>query len=170
MFVKNFYKALASYLTGQPATLIDEAGNEFTLYASFAPMYGGTSASSGQPSMGVFYKNNWSGVCFGTGTAEPTIDDYEIAHLGTANYSATSTIAHEHDDTGVTSTAVYVVENISASAFTIREIGIMGGSYVSSSSYTRFLVEKTKLEEPVTIAAGAKAVITHTIRYNYPTA
>lgn len=73
------------------------------------------------------------------------------------------------DDNGITMPWIYTITNSSATDITIAEVGLWGYINYAASSMENALLERTVLDEPVTIPAGGIGMVTYSIRYNYPT-
>lgn len=112
----------------------------------------------------------YGGAVLGTGTTPPSLDDYRLSGDMITDFNYTSTVSIEEVDGGVEYTAVYTITNAGADEFTIGEIGLFGTTYGSSSASYAVLIERTVLDEPVTIPAGGVGQVTYTIRMEYPTA
>lgn len=99
------------------------------------------------------------GVAFGSdGTAE-TEDDYKFANGCFSDITMTiSNSSGTKDENGGLATKEYVIVNNSSEEITIREVGLWWYS---------LLLERTVLDNPVTIAAGGVGVIKYSLRYNY---
>lgn len=120
-----------------------------------------------QPS-GVVFTTTSAGIVLGTGTTPPTIHDYRLESQITSGLtSQVSTLVDEDNN------RIYKITLISTSEdpITIGEIGIMGGFYASErSGYNYALIERTVLDEPVTIPAGEIGIVEYTIRMQMPEA
>lgn len=119
----------------------------------------------------------YNGVVFGTGNVAPTIDDYKLSGelvtgLNTSNVTFVTTDTYENGRR--TRTVVYTISNTADADITIGEVGLVGfirGASSSSSSYTynnQVLLERTALEEPVTIPAGGVGRVTYSITVEDP--
>ena len=108
---------------------------------------------------------NSEGVSFGTGTTPPTVNDYSLEAIISSGLTvATPSV------TTVTQTDSYleatVTFGVRASVeTTITEIGYKMACSIPSSTDT-FLIDRTVLDEPITIPAGQSKQITYTIRFN----
>lgn len=110
-----------------------------------------------------------SGVAFGTGTTEPALDDYTLSGniVSTLTPSSETTITHTADFSSLT--CVYTLSNTGDADVTIAEVGLFS-TPITNSGYRICLLERTVLDEPVTIPAGGVGRVTYTIRMEYPTA
>lgn len=104
---------------------------------------------------------NKYGVVFGTDGTPATEDDYTFANGFISGIAMTvSKSSGAQDDTGGTGGAIereYVIVNNNSEDITIREIGIW---------WKGLLLERTVLDNPVTIAPGEAGGIKYSLRYN----
>lgn len=122
--------------------------------------------------------NRIYGVWFGSGTTAPTKDDYKLeapitSGLGINNNTIRPLVNNLEPGVYEISSS-YQVTNQTEEAITISEIGVW--SYLtteSSSSSTRncfpVLMERTVLDEPITIEPGMTKVVTYKLTINQPT-
>lgn len=117
----------------------------------------------------VIWDTNNSGILLGKGTTKATIDDVRLDSQITTGLSVSVSTSVDDNYDRVLS---LLVTNNSSEPITIGEIGMQGwvytGNNTTSSAYC--LVERTVLDNPVTIPAGGIGQVTYTIRFNYPTA
>ena len=110
----------------------------------------------------------YGGVIFGDGDAPPTVDDYKLSGNLITSINATLKSIYREDNFTLGCyeiKAEYTVANTSTKSITIREIGLIAaGGASNSQSAMKCLLERTVLDEPVTIPRGSSAVITYTIR------
>lgn len=114
---------------------------------------------------------SYGGVILGTGDTPPTFDDYKLAGDIISGFVYTSTLSANSDENGVTLKAKYTITNNNASEITIKELGLingMGGSTFTASE--KGLLDRTVLDNPVTIPAGGVGQVEYTITFNLPTA
>lgn len=110
----------------------------------------------------------------GTGTTAPTFDEYEMSgEIITTISSIVSSNSHTVEEDGVAITTTWTVTNTGTEAITIGEVGFYGtyktATAVSNSSTAAMLIERTVLDEPITIEAGGVGQVTYTVRLKYPT-
>lgn len=188
MLLKNFYAAIfaPSFETGDKIPIKNEYGKDATYYrpndksvsSSYTPMlirelydtigfYGMSKALATAKQAGR--------AIIGTGTTPPTFDDYGLSGsiITTISSSVASTSKTVEED-GITISTTWSITNTSDEAITIGEIAFWGGyngsSNANSSSASKMCIERTVLEEPLTIEAGGVGQLTYTIRLKYPTA
>lgn len=175
MFLRNWYKAIGQVMASMSAktTYVTTSGSEFSLNNAID----NTVVQLGYPSDNYFAPamkkvrtaiSTYGGVIFGSGTIPPTIDDYNLSGSLLTTITASVNYNFTTDDSGVCYEAVYTITNTGASEITIGEIGLLAGG--DSAPNKKFLVERTVLDNPVTIPAGGIGQVTYTIRMNYPTA
>lgn len=169
MLTRNYYLALAAREFGKLNTVIDVTGKE---NAQCGVPYNGSSGTiketMNSPQKGASML--FAGVYFGTGTTPPTMDDYKLAGDVFTTHSTVASVTTVHEDTLSTVTALYNVCNTGTADVTIGEIGLVSTIYQGSSGLGYMMIERTVLDEPVTIPAGGVGQVTYTIRMNYPTA
>lgn len=118
------------------------------------------------------------GTILGDGTADESFDDYCLSGNQITTFDFTYTLAETMTETGYDLTAVYTITNTGDTRFTVGEVGLVSDGLVwytqdsTSSTYKRnrnYLVNRTKLESPITIEAGGVGQVTVTYSMNYPT-
>lgn len=121
-------------------------------------------------SLSLVFGYNFDGIVLGTGTTEPTEDDYRLENIITSGLTGSFTTNSGVEDGSPYGDINLTLQNTSNAAITITEIGIIR-SYndatsfgATSGSSHRYLMDRTVLAEPVTIAAGATAIITYTLK------
>ena len=177
MFLKNYYKALYTTTKSENATAVNYSGGSAELNASYVQnsiQLMGTGYTNRNPNMSRLMNTLASscGAIIGTGTVPPTMDDYCLSGTLITTFTATGAVTKGSDDLGEYLTALYTITNTGTEDFTIGEIGLIGAGHSGSSSAAnvKMLLERTVLDEPVTIPAGGVGQVTYTIRMNYPTA
>lgn len=173
MFVNNWYTMLKSAAMYSNPTIVNTNGatKTVTSYDNFQSIqigYDGTS-TNGQTKLENVLTNisattscQNGGVAFGNGTREPSMDDYTLSGSLVTAFTASALMSK----TGNTITVTYTLT--ATKDITISEIGLFS-LYYSGNRYP-FLVERTLLDEPVTIAAGGVGQVVYTITFNIPTA
>lgn len=118
-----------------------------------------------------------TGILFGTGNTQPTVDDITLSGdaVPIASFSKSYTYKFAYKEDCVEISTLITLTNNTEEAITIGEIGLFSiFSYRYSSSYGHpthyypFMIERTALETPITIAPGGVGQVTYTIRMNYP--
>ena len=165
MLTKNFYSYMRAAFKKTSATFTKTDGTTETIGLTndsppFVIMqYWTTSVDIG-------------GVSFGTGNTPAAISDYYLESIldskkiGVATPSA---VSFSQFDTYEEHSVTFGITNKTAEAITISEVGLTAVPYYSSSTSTRkcVLVDRTVLDNPITIPAGQSKQITYTIRFNY---
>lgn len=119
-----------------------------------------------------------AGVCFGLGTTPPTVDDYKLENQITAGVTITRTSetgGRDQNGNPLYDT-VYSIKNNTAAAITVSEIGWRvdalcnsrmfagGGGYYNTYS---LLIDRTVLDNPITIAAGETGLVKYTVSASF---
>lgn len=116
--------------------------------------------------------DDYSNLRFGSGMTPPTLNDYKLESMITKNMTVVSAATEEAkivDDT-VTRTCSYILKNTGSVDVVIGEVGMFHTSYYSSNSTkTRFLIDRTVLDEPITIAPGGTGTVVYTLTFKCPT-
>ena len=163
MLTKNFYALMRNGLGITSSNVVNE--NNEIKKAAYTSSYW----------YGIFTKMNYydstsNSQCveFGNGTTPATINDYNLESKITTgiNVAYPSSVTTEQTDSYILWTVTF---GVTASVeTTISEIGLKSLATLSSNnSSTRVLIDRTVLDEPVTIPAGQSKQITYTIRFNY---
>jgi hypothetical protein len=111
-----------------------------------------------------------TGTIIGTGTTPPALDDYCLSGTMITAFTSSSNISKGSDEQGDYLEALHTITNTGSEPFTIGEIGLVGRSSNATNASSRFLFERTVLDEPVTIPAGGVGQVTHKIRMIFPVA
>lgn len=183
MFLKNWYHILGTIIMtdgtarmpavdfkGVDKYVVNDSYNVVALKDKAMGDYSFPSSATG----------NDAGVWFGDGDAEPTMDDYNLSGtklLSTdASGGAGSCVATMNSDTGEASlTGTYMINNLRDTEIVIREVGIVlnvkaSTTATGSASASYFMVERSLLDEPVTIPAGGFGQVVYTVKMGFPTA
>lgn len=175
MFTANYYKGILKIHNPAGVTKYTGlAGTELTHggYNDWMNLGGAISATSARQ---AYIKNLQTtfggngGVVLGTGRNAPTLEDYALFGELITGYTYSSSVSNVVDETGQSITATYTITNNNDMAFTIGEVGIIASFTSSATASNKALLERTVLEEPLTIQPGGVGVLTYTIRMNYPT-
>ena len=165
MLTKNFFSFLRATLQGINATYTLTNGT--TQNTQFANV-----------KLPLAVMTTWgkvvtsSGVSFGTGTTQATVEDYCLESiLGDTQISASppSQVSFSRGDSFDEYSVSFGVTNTTDEAITISEVGLTAAPYYTGSNDTSFyaLVDRTVLDTPVTIPAHETKHIAYTIRFNY---
>lgn len=187
MLLLNYYNAIAAftigykgndvpmkrtdgtlvYLSDTPSTLID-FDNTAQYYAYMGRL---VSSSIDSHTLTSAPGSNAPGVLLGDGTAEPTINDYALSgNIVNSGLTHVCTLTKSADDSGITLTADFTITNGNDNDITISEVGLCGWSRgtttagsTGSGKISRYLVDRTLLENPITIPAGGVGQLTYSI-------
>ena len=169
MFTRNWYNGLAVYWSG----LKQESGWKFRGLdggANFLEMY--MKSSSSYPVQPIFTFNNsfpGNGVSFGDGSVPPTLDDYTLSGSPITTLSITSAVIVSNNEDDASITGVYTITNTGSDEVTIREVAMFRSVPRYTSGNFTIMLDRTVLDNPVTIPAGGIGQVTYTIRLNCPT-
>lgn len=173
MLTRNFWNVFASLFAGLNTAIeiTDYSGNKQTneyVFYNNGPYQGTVSMltvagnCTDSPTLKKVITNEWDkGTAFGDGTAEPTIDDYNLSGNIIKTLTGTANVTTSTDDNGVEITSVFTLTNTGTEPVTISEVGRFGG-------FRTFLVERVLLETPVTLVPNGIGQVTFTTRFNYP--
>lgn len=143
------------------------SGNERTLFSKYDTSGGSNAVTNLMYNVNTYYGQ---GVVFGNGSTPVAEDDYKLSGDLITTFTCTKTISQQIDELGCTVTGLYRITNTGTTAITISEIGMLGAFHYASSYNDRFLIERTLLDEPITIEPSGIGQVTYTVRVNYPTA
>ena len=175
MFTLNYYKGIlkvhnpagVTKYTGLGGTEVTHGG-----YSDWMNLGGAITATTARQ---AYIKNLQTtfggngGVVLGTGTKAPTLEDYKLWGELIAGYTYSSSVENVVDETGQSITATYTITNNNDMAFTIGEVGVIASFTKNATSSEKALLERTVLDEPLTIQPGSVGVLPYTIRIAYPT-
>lgn len=173
MFTRNYYNALGVALSGVTRTngIVD-------VYGSTSDFYYLTTTSNGYTcyrGLGVYElklcTNQYStGIVLGTGTTPPTLNDYWVSGELVTNVSASFSTSMDIGEDYMTAKVIITITNTGDSNITIGEVGLVRECYYKSNSTRMCLMERTVLDEPVTIAVGGVGQVVYKLKLNHPTA
>lgn len=156
---------LRNYYSMQPYTLMSHSGG----YVSTSGVEG--VVSSGTPNIKSLMQTrltaySGAGVVFGTGDAEPTLVDTKLSGNIVTGYTSSYSQSSGVDTDGRPYVrTLYTLTNTGSTAKTIKEVGLL--ATVASSTYA--LIERTVLDEPVTLAASnGVGQVEYIVYYNPP--
>lgn len=158
MFLKNYYTALRTLVTGLQIHCTYTNGNGSNLFPTDAPsvlrICDALSAVSNSTS--------GSAVVVGSGTTPPSVTDYKLGSQITT-VSGTASYQRVTDGATDTFTIVATLTNTGTSSITISEVGLQ----LKATNNSTYMIERTLLEYPITIAPGGIGQVTYTICVNY---
>ena len=176
MFTSNYYKGILKiHNPGGVTKYKGLTGVEQTNggYSDWMNLGGALSATTARQAYIKNLQTTFSsngGVVLGTGTTPPSLDDYALSGELITGYTYTSSVKNEVHEDGQSITASYTITNNGSQAFTIGEVGLIASFTGSASAAAKALLERTVLDEPITIAAGGVGQLTYTIRLYEPVA
>lgn len=118
-----------------------------------------------------------AGIIVGSGTTTPTVDDYSLESMITSGITgsipANPTYTFDSTNNQYVVSKDITIANTGSEAITISEIGILGKVYYGASKGATVgttnkyvLIDRTVLNEAVTIPAGESGVVRYEIRYD----
>lgn len=176
MFTKNWDKDIVAAVLSEPsaANLYAKNVNGELKKISYATMLEIGRAYDYPKCPSIYYLRDsyekGGGVVLGTGTTQPTYEDYKLSGNLVSGYNYTKTVTIANEENRASITAAYTITNTTSSPFTIGEIGLVADILTggNNSSQYKCLLERTVLDSPVTIPAGGVGQITYTITIEYP--
>lgn len=179
MLLKNYYRQLCAQMYNNYTETAVEAvrtnGTTFNVHRTYP-----TTESDQQKMVscfgfyGMYLPLSTSYTCttvvIGTGTQEPTQDDYKLSGNMITGIASTVNATYSVDEDGVQITSIYTITNKNSEAITIGEIAYVGGCNYRSGGgdLLTTLFERTVLDTPVTIEPSGVGQVTYTIRVNAP--
>lgn len=179
MLLRNYYIALAAATMGKNSEMAyapKDTSGDISYYIDYPT----SSIQIGQTNSRNYYTPNmnvvktqyggtgYGGVIFGTGTTPPSIDDYKLSGEVVSTITCTAAVTKTADDAGVTYQGLYTITNTGNNDVTIGEVAIICA--IRSTYGWDMLLERTVLDEPLTIPAGGIGQVTYTVRQNLPLA
>ena len=179
MLLRNFYNQLTTQLTGINGTIANGLKNpNGTLNSS--DRASSTSDLVTMPLVTAFtafsgVKGSYSAryICVGSGSTPPTVDDYKLENL--IKTVSGDSVKASLDGNGNCVLLVNIKNTDSGKPIVINEVGLVGKCYYSSSGYVDCLIERTVLDEPLTLGPGESGFISYKVRFapivgSFPTA
>lgn len=177
MILKNWYKALMSQALYQAVTFVNYAGANISKSigtSGYFNLFGFEYSNDYYPALKNIITTasmySKAGVVFGTGTKEPTFDDYWLSGDQITTIECSVAVTRTMGDDGAIITGIYTITNTASSDITIGEVGLIASTAGTSTAGDRIMVERSVLDTPVTIPPGGIGQVTYTIRMGYPAA
>lgn len=164
MILQAFYKALAMYATGVAITVPTPGGSTSTSMLTASSCYKLFCLKNAFQS--VVSNTSSSGIVVGSGTTPPTFNDNSLKSqitTITGNVSFGTSIGTNQDFASIT--AIVTITNTGDKAITVAEIG----AQINVTGNWCWMVDRTVLDNPITIEPGGIGQVTYTIRLDYPT-
>lgn len=179
MLLKNYYKAVSSFMEGSgssTANKLKNYGGDLIKPASYyetvtymTPTLGTGTYYASLSRMSKSIADANLGIIIGTGDTPVTLDDHRLSGNMITAFAGSVVSSFTADENGATLTALCTITNSGSESITIREVGLLGKDKGTSSTSSTFLVERTVLDVPLTIEPGNVGQLTYTIKLNYPT-
>lgn len=168
MFTRNYYYYLAQG-NGIPEQFVPAYFNNVT--NATVSLRTKQSTGSLRPYLGTIATSySYSGIIFGDGTSEPTLDDCRLSgNIITTVASTYIDIDVDIMDDGIRAITTHTIRNTGSNNITIREMGIIGYMTGGAGGSYYVLLEHSLLETPITISPNATANISYTIFHPYST-
>lgn len=171
MFTKNWYRLLAvtSCMPSNTVSgLVDLSGSAITSTGPSTSYAGHYVLSHLMQQPRTAFGN--SGVFFGNGNELATLEDYKLSGDYISTFQSMVATSYENEADSSSITCNYTLANTGDTDIVISEVGIITYAWKGATSNNGWmLIERTVLEEPVTIEPGGVGQVTYTIRFNYPT-
>lgn len=112
----------------------------------------------------------YPGVYFGTGSTPPSRSDIELEAPITSGLSFTGSgnvLFYDEGDGVYSASTTFTIKNTTSAEIVIREIGCFAtGSGLTESGSLLYMMERTVLDNPITIPSGITKLITYKITFN----
>ena len=178
MILRNFYAGLHAYLTGGVLSnsVVNLAGDVKSINEGFA---GGLCQLGNAPTgSNTTWANiafiissftSYAGIALGTGTTPPTYEDYKLSGEQITTFSYTRQYINRQEVDGMMEvSARFTVVNTGTKAFTIGETALIGQCASGTSAANKVMIERTVLDNPITIEPNGAGQVTCTYRVKIP--
>ena len=158
MFTRNFYKMMAREIFCYDTRAICKSyqNTNVEIYFQSTSIY----ADLETVMKGYASSINGSGIHLGSGTTQPTLDDYKLeSKYNVSTISMSNSYSETIDDNGFSMTLIYTLTNNGTEALNINELGIMTQNC---------LVFRTVLAETLIIEPTGVGQIELTINFPFP--
>lgn len=168
MLTNNFYSVLAQNMVGErKSNSIKNTSGSLTTIGNAAGGYmpffiSGQNYKVNLSSVKDNYNNSQGGVVFGDGDTPATAEDYKLAGNIITGITANANLTRSINNGVAQIVAIYTIT--ASSEVTIKEIA----AFAQSGNDGAYIVDRTVLDEPVTIPAGGIGQVVYTITFNYP--
>lgn len=171
MLTKNYFKGYVTsigYEEYNTTTIVNQTGAIYTANSNLRT-YGSLPTGDHTINFIKAAKGNVKsrGIVFANGNAAESPDDYQMSGEHFTTYNATYERVINFENESATLSITFTITNTGDESFTIKEVGMF--TIMGSSQPHVALLERTVLDNPVTIAAGGVGQVTYNIKLNYPT-
>lgn len=162
MITKNYHRIINSAITQSLiSSCVDTSGNVISnAIAESIPMLSRMSTLLSKTSEG-------EGVVLGTGDDEMSMDDYQLSGSVITGLQATTTISTAFDDNAASRMVEFTLSNNTSIDKTIKEVAYIGQPYIRGTRHV--MLDRTVLEEPLTIPAGGVGKLRYMVEIKMPT-
>ena len=173
MLTKNYFNILFGNMRKKEDTAISVTAGDNTSHIMY--LDSDTEKRYRLEVLGTTFAENFANVStrvsgsvfvFGTSDTPPSVNDYTLAGEFISGIAIDQSLtSYSTGDTNVLTQRLYV-RNTGASTITIKEVGRTGNlsyhttSWSTTTDSCSFLIERTVLDEPLTLAAGESGIIT----------
>ena len=170
MLTNNFYSVLAQNMVGEhKSNSIKNFRGSLTTIGNAAGSYmpffiSGQNHKANLSNVDDDYSASQGGVVFGDGDTPATAEDYKLAGNIITGITANANLTRSINNGVAQIVAIYTIT--ASSEVTIKEIA----AFAQSGNDGAYIVDRTVLDEPVTIPAGGIGQVVYTITFNYPAA
>lgn len=161
MILKNYYHALSIMALNSSVSMTGVQGSTYNSFSA-SSVYKLLALKSAMAT--VCLNTYGTGVVFGTGRTAEALADYKLSGTQITTLSGAGQVKSSLSGDILTLTSVLTVTNISSSEITIGEVGLQ----INYTGNWSFMLDRTLLEEAITVPAGGVAQITYTIKLVYP--
>lgn len=174
MVLRNFYLAFKSFFKTADSLYTVNVKGGYPLINDPANMWGiGRDGDGMYPSMykvRTSYASSYGGVIFGDGDTPVKYADNKLSGNVISTITASANITKENSEDAIGVTGLYTITNTGSESITIKEVGLLVNSRGTASEENAVLIERTILDEPVTIPAGGVGQVTYTVHVVCPSA
>lgn len=178
MFLDNYYKMLGHGLTNPGVSTVPvktTSGATKTLKSSDWARLELCDSSQSQyqtvmKKVCTSYFDTYPGVLFGNGDTPVSFNDYCLSGSIVPVTNVSCVPSPATSESYAENTYIYTITNTSSAEMVIKEVGLLAAMVTNESNYQYGLIERTVLDNPVTIPAGSVGMVKYTLRFNFPTA
>lgn len=162
MITKNYHRIINSaIMRARISSIVDVNGNVLTGISSSVPILNEITTLLSA------YDN--AGVVLGTGDDEMSMDDYQISGSIITGLKATTAVYTAFDDNAASRMVEFTLSNTTSIDKTIKEVAYIAYIYMDGVGGRYFMIDRTVLEEPLTIPSGGVGKLRYMIEIKMPT-